>query len=140
MGWVEFPNGLGWDEARMREWLDRVLDNPDRHHFMVSAEEVGFCGEAYYSADPASGLASLDIKFRPEAQGRGLATDALRTLIRHVFETRADVETVYTRPSERNTPAHNLYRRCGLAPAPRPAHLPPEGMFWALSRATWESL
>jgi len=140
MGWVGFPDGLGWDAGRMRAWLDRVQENPDRHHFVVSTDDLGFCGEAYFSADGGSGRASLDIKFRPEAQGRGLATDALRALIRHVFEIRPDVETVYTQPSERNIPARNLYRRCGLVSAQRPADLPPGDSFWALSRAEWEGL
>lgn len=138
MRWVEFPNGLGYDDAQMRKWLQKTNELPGCHHFVVTAEGIGFCGEVYYAVDREHARAALDIKFVPEAQGRGLATDALRTLINHVFETEPDVDAVWTEPSEENLAARRLYARCLLKPQPRPSELG-EGSYWACTREEWQS-
>jgi RimJ/RimL family protein N-acetyltransferase len=83
--------------------------------------------------------AGLDIKFRPEAQGQGLATDALKILIRFVFETEPDVEEVWTEPSEENIAARRLYERCGLKPMSRPPDMEQGPSYWVLQREDWAS-
>jgi RimJ/RimL family protein N-acetyltransferase len=140
MQWVGFPNGLGYDEEKMNRWFDALQANADRHHFVVYAESIGFCGEVYYAVDQAHGRASLDIKLVPQAQGQGLATDALKTLIRHVFETEKDVEVVWTEPWEANMASRKLYARCGLRPESRPLDLGPFESYWALSRKSWSAI
>ncbi len=120
--WVGFPEGLRLDIHKTEEWLERLQVHPERHHF-VYAEEVGFCGEAYYALDWRNRQASLDIQFRPEAQGRGLAADALSTLIGHIFATEPEVEAVRTETWTENQAAQRLYARCGLRPGPRPFDL-----------------
>ncbi|MEW6231653.1 MAG: GNAT family protein [Chloroflexota bacterium] len=134
MQWVGFPNGLGYDKEKIIKWFDKLQSESNRHHFVVYAESIGFCGEVYYAVDKPHGRAKLDIKFVPEAQGQGFATDALKTLIRHVFETEKDVKVVWTEPWEINTTARKLYARCGLKPEPRPPDLEPFESYWALSR------
>jgi RimJ/RimL family protein N-acetyltransferase len=126
---------LGYDREAIGKWYERLQREPHRHHFVVFAASVGFCGEVYYAVDREHRRAALDIKFVPEAQGKGLATDALKVLIRHVFETEKDVNVVWAEPSEANSAARQLYRRCGLEPAPRPADFG-EGLYWMLSRET----
>ncbi len=134
MRWVGFSEGLGFDEKRITEWFRAVNDDPDRHHFVIYVEEIGFCGEAYYAVDRRCRRASLDIKLTPEAQGRGLATDALRTLIRLVFASEFDVDAVWTEPSPVNRAAQRLYQRCGLRPTARPRDLPPGETYWERRR------
>jgi len=134
MRWVGFPKGLGYDQAKIEDWFERLQADPCCHHFVVHSPEIGFCGEAYFAADPSHRQASLDIKLLPEAQGQGIAFDALSTLIGYIFETEPDIQAVWTEPSEQNLAARRLYTRCGLQPRPRPADLEPYESYWELSR------
>ena len=134
MQWVGFPDGLGYDREAIQDWFDKLQANPQRNHFVVHTQGIGFCGEVYYAFDPLHQRASLDIKLRPEAQGQGLATDALKTLIRHVFKVKPGVDSVWTQPSMANTAARALYTRCGLKEKPRPADLQQGESYWELTR------
>lgn len=137
MKWVEFPNGLGYDFDQLRNWFRQLQANPNRHHFVVHVEGIGFCGEVYYKTDKVHRRASLDIKIIPKAQGRGIATVALTMLIDHVFESEPEIEAVWTQPSEENFAARRLYARCGLRPKPRPADLEQGPSYWELRREDW---
>ncbi len=139
MQWVGFPDGLGYDGEKISKWFEKLQNHPHRHHWTVWADGIGFCGEVYYAVDQEHQRAALDIKLRVEAQGQGLATDALQTLIRHVFETEKEVEAVWTEPREENAASRELYARCGLEPEPRPSDLDPFESYWALSRARWNT-
>jgi len=134
MAAVGFPEGLGYNAARMAAWFDRLRDHPDRYHFVVRAAPLGFCGEAYAAVDRARGRASLDLKFTVEAQGKRLSRDALSTMIRWVFAAQPDVAEVFTEPAVANLAARTLYYSCGLREAPRPADLHPAPSYWVLRR------
>jgi RimJ/RimL family protein N-acetyltransferase len=138
MKWVGFPNGLGYDSDAVEAWFAKVESNSDRHHFIVIAPDLEFCGETYYAVDIEHRRASLDIKLLPEVQGQGFATDALKTLIKHVFAAEEGVESVWTQPSRANKAARQLYRRCGLRPAPRLTEIKDGESYWALSREAWK--
>jgi RimJ/RimL family protein N-acetyltransferase len=138
MQWVGFPDGLGYDREQINSWFSRVKSDPDRHHFVFRTREIAFCGEVYYALDHKLERASLDIKLLPEAQGRGLATDALKTLINHVFEFEKSVNYVWTEPSKANLNARRLYVRCGLQSTERPPDIQPGESFWVLSRQEWK--
>ena len=137
MAAVGFPEGLGYNAARMAAWFDRLRDHPDRYHFVVRAAPLGFCGEAYAAVDRARGRASLDLKFTVEAQGKRLSRDALSTMIRWVFAAQPDVAEVFTEPAVANLAARTLYYSCGLREAPRPADLHPAPSYWVLRRDDW---
>ncbi len=137
MQWVGFPKGLGYDQTKINTWFEKLQSHPSRHHFVVRANGLGFCGEVYYAVDQVHRRAELDIKFVPAAQGRGLATDALKSLIQYVFETENEVESVWTEPREINIAARRLDARCDLAPESRPPDLAPFESYWALSRERW---
>jgi RimJ/RimL family protein N-acetyltransferase len=137
MKWVGFPDGLGYDWNDMNDWFARIEADPARHHFVVIAPEIGFCGEVYYAVEIKHRRAGLDIKLTPQAQGKGLAIDALKTLINHIFETEAEVDKVWTQPSQANLAARRLYTRCGLKPDTRPANMQTGDSFWTLSREDW---
>ncbi|MCI2425587.1 GNAT family N-acetyltransferase [Candidatus Acetothermia bacterium] len=137
MKWVGFPEGLGYDPDKLKNWFSKLQADPNRHHFVVHVKGTGFCGELYYEADKAHKRAGLDIKLIPEAQGQGIATDALKTLIRHVFESEPELEAVWTEPSEENIAARRLYERCGLKPKPRPVDMEQGSSYWELQRDDW---
>ena len=124
MCWVGFPNELGYDQAKIEGWFERLQADPCRHHDVVRSPEIGFCGKASNAADPSHRQASLESKLRPEAQGQDFAVDALSTLISYIFKTE---------PSEQNLAARRLYTRCGLKPRPRPAELGSYESYWELS-------
>jgi RimJ/RimL family protein N-acetyltransferase len=138
MKWVGFPNGLGYGQAKVRDWFDNLEANPNRHHFVVHTSEIGFCGEVYYGVEKVHVRASLDIKHFPKAQGQGLATDALRTLIRVVFKSEQQVDAVWTGPSIDNRAARKLYGRCGLREKPIPSNLEGTLSYCELRRSEWE--
>jgi RimJ/RimL family protein N-acetyltransferase len=139
MQWVGFPEGLGYDLPRMQEWLRRLQANPNRHHFTVYAGDGMFCGESYCALDPQRRRASLDIKFVPEAQGRGRSRDALGTLIGWVFRTLPEAEAVWVEPWPNNLAARTLYYSCGLRQAIRPADLAEGPSYWELTRQEWSA-
>ena len=133
MRWVGFPTGLGMTAGQAASWLDAIRRDPTRHHYVVVERQLGFCGEAYYRVRPER-RAELDIKLRPEAQGRGIATAALSRLIETVFAREPDVDAVFTEPNDGNEAAERLYARCGLRPAPRPPGLWPADSYWERRR------
>jgi RimJ/RimL family protein N-acetyltransferase len=134
-----FPNGVGYTPETALQWFrDTAEANPNRHHYVARTDELRFCGEAHYTVDAEHRRAGLDIKFVPEAQGKGLAGEALAALIDHVFRTEPDAEEVWTAPAAANARAQKLYARCGLRPKGRPADMEPAESYWALERERWE--
>jgi RimJ/RimL family protein N-acetyltransferase len=138
MQWVGFPNGLGYDLERMKKWFNHLQADQDCRHFVVHDRKGNFCGELFYRKDMAHKRAALDIKLLPEAQGRGIAAEALKALIRLVFSNEPEINAVWTEPSEENAAARKLYARCGLSPKPRPADLEEWVSYWELRREDWK--
>lgn len=138
MRWVGFPGGLHYNEGELRRWLAWVGESPDRRHFVVRNDEVGFCGELFSDVDREARRAALDVKLLPAARGRGYASAGLAWLVDLVFGSEPDVELVWTEPWPENEAAQRLYARCGLRPRPRPEDLRPGPSFWARSRTDRE--
>lgn len=51
--WVGFPDGLEYDWNDVSDWFTRLEADPTRHHFVVPALEISYCGEAYYAVEKA---------------------------------------------------------------------------------------
>jgi RimJ/RimL family protein N-acetyltransferase len=122
MAFVGFPQGLGATQESMTAWLARLQADASRRHFVIHAPPLGFCGEAYYAIDADHDLATLDIKLRPEAQRRGIASAALVRVLSEIFDG-ALAGHAYVDPSRHNEPARRLYERLGFVDAVRPAWL-----------------
>ena len=140
MKWVGFPIGLGATDESMAVWFRKRSAEPRFFHFIVWDANGRRCGEVCYDVDPGQKRAGLDVKFAPESQGRGLATDALQALIDYVFAVEEDVDEVWTEPSTANVAARKLYARCGLAEKPRPMDMKQDVPYWALERSRWTEL
>lgn len=134
MRWVGFPHGLDWSLERARAWLATIDGDPNRHHFVLEADGLGFAGELYYAVQPEHRRAGLDIKLRAEAHGRGIAGAGLRVLCDRVFAHEPDVDAVWVEPSGANLAARRLYSRLGFRPVERPTGLPPSESHWELRR------
>ncbi|MCC6617908.1 MAG: GNAT family N-acetyltransferase [Chloroflexi bacterium] len=122
---VGYPDGIGADPEHMRAWLRRVRADPSRRHYTIHTAEIGFCGEVH-ARTAADGLASLDIKLQPKAQGRGIAHAALGRLIDEIFSAGV-ASRAYVEPDRANSAALRLYGRLGFVERPRPASLEPLG-------------
>lgn len=140
MQWVGFPDGLGYTLEKMHDWLRSIQANRHRHHFTVYAGDGMFCGEAHASLDRESRRASLDIKFVPEAQGKGRSRDALGALIDWVFRALSEADAVWVEPWPNNLAAQTLYYSCGLRQTTRPADLTEGPSYWELTRSTWSAM
>lgn len=103
MKWVGFPDGLGYDEPEIDNWLKRLRASPHCHHFVIHSKNARFCGELFYEVGELHQRAGLDIKLVPEMQGQGIATEALKRFIDFIFETEPEVEAVWTEPSAENS-------------------------------------
>ncbi len=142
MKWVGFPQGVGYTpESMQKQWKER-MQHPGYFHFIAwNRDEQGKplerCGEVHYRVEPGVTRVGLDIKFTPESQGRGYATEALRLLIDQVFSTVPNATEVWTEPNIGNTAAEKLYTRCGLREKARPADMPQGPRYWALERERW---
>lgn len=134
MRWVGFPEGLGYDDESLRAWFELLQSSADAHHFVVRESDVGFCGELFYKVDRAHRRAELDVKFVPEAQGRGIATVAFSRLIERLFEQEPDVDAVWTEPWPENGASRALYARCGLVETTRATDLRPGPSYWERRR------
>ena len=79
-----------WSLVEEKAWLDRVMKNEDPHSatFVIETndgEYVGTTGLIHIDLRNRSAEAGIVIA-RPEEWGRGLGTDAMKTLLRHAFE------------------------------------------------------
>jgi RimJ/RimL family protein N-acetyltransferase len=135
MRWVGYPDGLGIDERGAREWFAQLRRDPERHHFVVSTDDLAFAGELYYRVEREHRRAALDIKLRAEAHGRGIGRRALAGLCERVWTNEAEVDAVWVEPHPENEAARRLYRRLGFAPGDRPPDLPSGNAYWELRRA-----
>lgn len=139
MRFVGFPEGLGRTHVDMEAWLDRLRADPARRHYTVRAPDLGFCGEAYYAIDREHDIATLDIKLRPAAQGRGIGGAALARVLDEVLDGGL-ASRAYVDPRTWNEPALRLYRRLGFEERERPAWLEPpaaDATYLEISAEAW---
>lgn len=139
MRFVGFPEGLHESMEHLRnEWLPWVQAPPTMQHYSVYAQGIGYCGESFYHVDE-TGLACMDVKLLPSAQGKGIAYAALSYALDQAFRV-GKAERAYVDPHPENRRALALYASLGFLPAKRPAHLAPwDSAYFELSRAAWEA-
>jgi aminoglycoside 6'-N-acetyltransferase len=92
------------------------LDDPDSPTFIVEVDgRVVGAIQYYEESDPMYRHAGIDIYLDPAVAGRGLGTDAVRTLARHLIRDRGHHRLVID-PAADNTAAIRTYQKVGFRP------------------------
>lgn len=135
MQWVGFPEGLGYTAEKAGRWLDGLAQSATSYHYCARTRDGEFLGEVFCRLDPENRRAGLDIKFLPDAQGRGLSREALLTLIDWIFDRFPEIAAVWTEPRADNLAARTLYYACGLRETERPTGMHEADSYWERRRA-----
>ncbi|MFB6162655.1 MAG: GNAT family N-acetyltransferase [Halococcoides sp.] len=108
--WPSLAVSAPRSEAEQRESIE-TLDEND-HHFLIRVDDaVGVITLA--DADPVWGHAELGVYLRPDAQGNGYATDAIRRVCRWAFEDRR-LHKVFANVYETNPASKQLLDGVGF--------------------------
>ncbi|MBE0477115.1 MAG: GNAT family N-acetyltransferase [Coriobacteriia bacterium] len=104
---------LNWDEARVRAEL---LDSREAAVLAIEVEER-LAGVIMFTEedDPDYRFAQVDVTVAGEHVGRGLGTDALRTLLRYLIRERGH-HHVLIDPAADNARAIRAYEKVGFKP------------------------
>lgn len=100
-----------YDHARVR---DVLVESTDMTVYVI-ALDTRVIGSVQYVEEPSRDYrhASLDLFLDPEEQGKGLATDAVKTLVRHLIYDRSH-HRVAVYPAVENEPAIRTFSRVGF--------------------------
>ncbi|MCA9837502.1 MAG: GNAT family N-acetyltransferase [Trueperaceae bacterium] len=86
----------------------------DSFQFAVALKESDeLIGDLYFKMDEAGKQAEIGYTFDPRFQGKGLATEAVKTLINHAFKEQG-LHRIYGITDPRNAPSINLMKRLGM--------------------------
>jgi aminoglycoside 6'-N-acetyltransferase len=104
--------GPGTVQTRLDEWFD---DDGTVRFAIVVDDAVAGTIQFHEENEPDYRHAGLDIFLDAEHQGRGLGSDALRTVARYLFEVRGHHRLTID-PSAANERAIRAYTRIGFRP------------------------
>ncbi|MFE1442630.1 GNAT family N-acetyltransferase [Streptomyces sp. NPDC058739] len=92
------------------------LDDPGTHTYTIQVEG-GIAGliQWYAEEDPDYRHAGMDLFLAPAVHGRGLGTDAVRTLARHLVDDH-HYHRLIIDPAADNLPAIRCYTKAGFRP------------------------
>lgn len=136
MFYVGFPEGLGTNAEKLEKWLKWAVSKPNRCHYSVYADGIGYCGETFYEVDEKYKLSALDIKLFKESRGKGIAYKALSFAIEQAFNE-GGAEVVYVDPVLENKKAWALYEKLGFESKPRPEYLEEGNTYLELTKEQW---
>lgn len=110
------PGVAEWWPGETLETVREQFDDPEHHPLLVEVDgrAAGYI-QFYEEADPAYRHAGIDVALDPEFHGRGLGTDAVRTLARWLVRTRGHHRVVID-PAAHNTRAIRVYEKVGFRP------------------------
>jgi aminoglycoside 6'-N-acetyltransferase len=108
------PEVAEWWPGENQERLRANLDGGDGVGLVIllNGEMIGYI-QYFEETDPDYRHAAIDVTLRPDFCGRGLGTDALRTLCRHLFDDLGH-HRITIDPSLRNARAIASYRKVGF--------------------------
>jgi aminoglycoside 6'-N-acetyltransferase len=86
----------------------------ERFAIVADGEAVGAV-QFWEESDPGSRCADVDIFVAPESQGRGLGTEAMRLIVRHLVEDRGHHRVTLSTAVD-NARAIHLYEKAGFRP------------------------
>lgn len=132
MKFVGFPNGLGVSAESLNSWLISIAKDNLTEHYSIYHDELGYCGESFYSVDKEHELGMLDIKLFSKARGKGIARYAFEYAIDKAFKT-GKCTRVYVDPNRENKSAWALYKKLGFSETSRPEFLEPSDVYLELT-------
>ena len=104
-----------WGDVPASEFIDDIEDQ-EIHVYAIEVDgEVAGMIQFSEETDPRYRSAGIDIFLAPAFHRRGLGPDAIRTLARHLFETR-DHHRITIDPAADNDAAIAAYRKVGFKP------------------------
>jgi aminoglycoside 6'-N-acetyltransferase len=108
------PEVSQWWPGETLDSLRTTLTSTDEHSFLVIEGDrpVGFI-QYYEHLDAEYRHAGIDIALHPDAHGRGLGTDAVRTLARHLVGERGHHRLIID-PAAANARAIRCYEKVGF--------------------------
>ena len=122
-GWVGFPDALPLA-------VDSARKDPDHEwgtHLFFDDQDGALVGFGGWKDEPRAGKVELGYAVAPARQGRGIATDVVRELLRRAREAGVDMVIAHTLPAESASTA--VLRKCGFARVADSAD-PNEGTVW----------
>lgn len=137
MFFVGFPNGLNTTIEKMEEWLENIKKMKFTKHYSIYEEELGYCGETFYSVDRINDISTLDIKLFSKSRGKGIASYALSYAINEVFKNNL-ASRAYVEPSPKNIKALKLYEKLGFVSKKRPEFLEPFETYLEITKEDWK--
>jgi aminoglycoside 6'-N-acetyltransferase len=106
------PEVQRWWNPAPEGWPERTKEPVEQLTLLVDGEIAGYIQFAE-EADPNARHAELDIFLGPDHLGRGLGTEAMRLVVRHLIEERGHHRiTLYTSPE--NGRAIRSYEKAGF--------------------------
>jgi aminoglycoside 6'-N-acetyltransferase len=110
------PEVARWWGSRVEEDLHEALDDADTTLWVVrhGDDDIGLV-QAWEESDPMYRHAGIDISLHPDWHGRGLGTDTIRTVARHLIEDRGH-HRITIDPAAANAHAIRTYERVGFRP------------------------
>lgn len=137
MQFVGFPEGLGVTKDKMESWIEWAITKPQRCHYSIYENEIGYCGESFYNVDD-NGAAALDIKLLSNSRGRGIGYEALVFAIQRAFNE-GKAKLVYVDPNPQNKKAWQLYAKLGFISKRRPDYLGEGETYLEITRDQWDN-
>lgn len=104
----------GYDEAHLREDMFGKKAGVTAFVIEHDGQTVGFIWY-YEEEDPQYRMAGIDISLDGEWHNKGLGTDALRALAKHLFEDRGHHRIIID-PAVENRRAIHVYEKVGFKP------------------------
>ncbi len=105
----------GYDVDRARREYFTEPDGEAAHYAIQHEGLVVGLIQSYEETDPDYRHAGIDVVLAPSATDRGLGTDAVRTLARHLLETEGHHRLVID-PAAANARAIRCYEKVGFRP------------------------
>ncbi|HEX5588346.1 MAG TPA: GNAT family protein [Acidimicrobiia bacterium] len=108
------PEVSQWWPGETLDSLRETLTSATEHSFLVLEDDrpVGFI-QYYEELDPEYRHAGIDVALHPDVHGRGLGTDAVRTLARHLVAARGHHRLIID-PAAANARAIRCYEKVGF--------------------------
>jgi aminoglycoside 6'-N-acetyltransferase len=106
------PEVVRWWEPAPVGWPRQTVEAVEQLTVLVDGEVAGYIQYAE-AADPDSRHADVDIFLGPEHQGRGLGTEALGLVVRHLIEERGH-HRITLSTSPHNARAIRSYEKAGF--------------------------